>query len=140
MLSAGERLERLKTAGAAVEQVSATYSEGVNTWAYLPAEAVADPTFQTLIESFDIETPVVSIPNISKAQALLWLLSIGKFEADVIAAVNTIPDPMSRQVALIEWNYKQPFVRSDPLFDSLGAALGLTPLQLDAAFIAASVL
>src|SRR5947207_10084995 len=34
--------------------------------------------------------------EITKAQMLLWLLSIGKTQADVLAAINTIPDARDR--------------------------------------------
>lgn len=77
-------------------------------------------------------------PTITKAQALLYLLSIGKTEADVLTAISTISDAISRAVAEIEWNYRQPFHHDHPLFASLGPAVGIS--DMGAAFWAASVL
>lgn len=82
--------------------------------------------------------PPAAVPTISKAQALLYLLSIGKAEADVDAAIATIPDATQRAVALIEWNYREPFDSSNPLFTALAPILGITDLA--AAFAAAAKL
>jgi len=78
------------------------------------------------------------VPTITKAQALLYLLSIGKTEADVLAAIATISDPTERSVAEIEWNYRQPFRHDHPLFAALGPAVGIT--DMETAFRAAAVL
>jgi len=68
------------------------------------------------------------VPTISKAQALLYLLSIGKTDADVKAAIATITDPTAHAVAEIEWNYRQPFHHDHPLFIALGPLLGITDM------------
>lgn len=78
------------------------------------------------------------VPPITKAQALLYLLSIGKTEADVLTAISTISDATSRAVAEIEWKYRQPFHHGHPLFASLGPAVGIS--DMGAAFWVASVL
>lgn len=78
------------------------------------------------------------VPAITKAQALLYLLSIGKTEADVLAAIATISDPAERAVAEIEWNYRQPFRHDHPLFAALGPAVGIT--DMEAAFRVAALL
>lgn len=78
------------------------------------------------------------VPAITKAQALLYLLSIGKTEADVLAAIATIIDPTERTVAEIEWSYRQPFRHDHPLFAALGPAVGIT--DMEAAFRAAALL
>jgi hypothetical protein len=80
------------------------------------------------------------IPTITKAQALLWLLSVGKTAANVQTAINEIADATARSVAQIEWDERQPFRRSHPLFDAIGGALGLSAGQIDAAFRAAALL
>lgn len=84
------------------------------------------------------EAPPAQIPAITKAQALLYLLSIGKTEADVLAAIATISDPTERTVAEIEWNYRQPFRHDHPLFAALGPAVGIT--DMEAAFRVAALL
>lgn len=83
----------------------------------------------------------VPVPPITKRQALTWLLTIGKSDADVTAAIDTIPDQRARAQALIDWAYPDhPYQRSNPLFDQLAPLLGLTPQQMDAAFISASAM
>ncbi len=82
--------------------------------------------------------PPDPVPAITKAQALLYLLSIDNTEADVLAAIATIADPTERAVAEIEWNYRQPFRHDHPLFAALGPAVGIT--DMEAAFRAAAAL
>lgn len=82
--------------------------------------------------------PPDPVPAITKAQALLYLLSIGKTEADVLAAIATITDPTERAIAEIEWNCRQPFRHDHPLFGALGPAVGIT--DMEAAFRAAALL
>lgn len=77
-------------------------------------------------------------PTITKAQALLYLLSIGKTNADVASAIATISDPTAHAVAEIEWAYRQPFHHDHPLFIQLGPVLGIA--DMEAAFHAASLL
>lgn len=78
------------------------------------------------------------VPSISKAQALIYLLSIGKTDSDVKAAIATISDPAAHAVAEIEWNYRQPFHYDHPLFVALGPLLGITDMA--AAFRIAATL
>lgn len=82
--------------------------------------------------------PPSPAPAITKAQALLYLLSIGKTEADVNAVIATIADANERAVAQIEWDYRQPFEATHPLFVQLGPAIGITDMA--AAFTAAAQL
>lgn len=86
----------------------------------------------------DPPSPPPAVPDISKAQALLYLLSLGKTEADVEAAISTIADSKQRAVAQIEWGYRQPFRADHPLFAALAPALGITDLA--AAFQKAAML
>jgi hypothetical protein len=85
------------------------------------------------------QTPT-SIPDVTKRQMLVCLYqNLGKTDADVQAAIQSIPDPDASAVAMITWqNPDGPFRRSDPLFDELAPIFGLTPAQVDAAFVAAS--
>jgi hypothetical protein len=80
------------------------------------------------------------VPDITKRQAVIYLASIGKTEADVLAAIATIPDATQRVAAQAAWNYPDGGVmhRSHPMFDQLGSAIGIT--NMDAAFTAASQL
>lgn len=82
--------------------------------------------------------PPPPVPTITKAQALLYLLTIGKTDADVDAAIATIADQATRDVTSIEWKYRQPFHCDHPLFSALGPVLGIT--DMEAAFRVASTL
>lgn len=84
-----------------------------------------------------------NVPTISRRQALLYLLSIGKSDTDVIAAINGLSDANVRAAALIDWSYPEGGVlrRGIPLFDQLGPVIGIaTPAAMDDAFRAAALL
>lgn len=98
-------------------------------------DVATDPTCVAAADPY-----VAPIPTITKAQALLWLLSVGKTEDEVLAAINTITDANAKAVALIEWKYREPFNYDNPLFSALAPALGMIPNDLPAAFVAASKL
>lgn len=72
--------------------------------------------------------PPPSVPTISKAQALLYLLMIGKTDANVKAAIATIPDATKRAIAEIEWDHRLTFHHDHPLFIALGPLLGITDM------------
>lgn len=93
---------------------------------------------KALLVGYDITS--LPIPAISKAQCLLWLLTINKTEADIDALIAAIPDAGNRAVAQIVWKHREPFHRSHPLFNQIGADLGLSPSQIDDAFRAAALL
>lgn len=105
-------------------------------------ECIENPGRRRFVEGALVEyTPAPvppPVPTITKAQALLYLLAIGKTNADVVSAIATIADPVRRAVAAIEWDYRQPFHHDHPLFVSLGPALGIT--DMEAAFRVASTL
>ncbi len=94
--------------------------------------AADDPEVVTFLN------PPEPVPAITKAQAVLYLKSIDKTEADVLAAIATIADQTERAVAEIEWNYRQPFRHDHPLFAALGPAVGIT--DMEEAFRAAALL
>lgn len=77
------------------------------------------------------------VPTITKAQALLYLLSNGKTEADVEAELAKL-DSYARAVAEIEWRYRLTFHHDHPLFSALGPLLGIT--DMEAAFRIAATL
>lgn len=80
------------------------------------------------------------VPSIMRAQALLWLLTIGKTDKDIETEIGKFTDVKARNAALIEWRYRDTFHRGHPLINSIGTAFGLDSAQLDAAFWAASEL
>ncbi len=81
--------------------------------------------------------PPPPVPTISKAQALLYLLMIGKTEADVDAEIAKL-EPSARAVATIEWKHRLTLHHDHPLFIALGPLLGIT--DMEAAFRIAATL
>lgn len=80
---------------------------------------------------------------ISKRQILLFLLSQGKTEDDVVSAIKSIPDDTLSKRALIEWTYPDGGMlhRINPLFDHIGPAIGIeTAAAMTSAFRAAMLL
>jgi len=80
-----------------------------------------------------------SIPQVvTMRQARLALLGAGLLSA-VSAAINSLPSPQ-KEAASIEWEYSQTVERNRGFVLTLGAALGLTDLQLDNLFALAITL
>lgn len=76
--------------------------------------------------------------TVSMRQARLALLAAGKL-ADVHAAITAMTGAPG-EAARIEWEFSSEVKRSQPLVLTLGAALALTNVQLDALFVAAAAL
>lgn len=74
--------------------------------------------------------------SISMRQARLALLGIGKLN-DVEALIEAMPE-RERAVVRIEWEYSNEVWRHKQLVESLGAALGLDCVALDALFVEAA--
>lgn len=80
------------------------------------------------------------LPPLTARQIRLGLLQNGISTTTVEAAIDAIPDEVEREAAKIEWEYASQFLRTHPLIDQIGAALDLTPEQMDAMWEAASEL
>lgn len=79
----------------------------------------------------------VNIPQlVTKRQAYQQLAIVGKLSG-VLPALNAIPDPLQRELAIIEFEQSQTFERNRPLVITMGAVLGL---DLDLLFIEAAKL
>lgn len=75
------------------------------------------------------------LPDLTRRQLRLWLLAAGKEDADVRAAIATIPGAGARKAALIEWEDSTVFQRAHPLIEPIANLLGLTtPAAIDAAW------
>lgn len=78
-------------------------------------------------------TRKAAIPqSVTMRQARLALLGAGLL-AQVATAINALPSPQ-KEAAQIEWEYSQTVERNRGFVLLLGAALGLTALQLDGLF------
>lgn len=86
------------------------------------------------------QTPMdirAAMPQLSPVQFRFLLLSIGFSGDDVNAAIAAIPDPVAQEKASIYWEYATYFERLNPLIDQIGALLGLTPEDIDTAWLGA---
>ena len=82
---------------------------------------------------------VAAVPKVvTMRQARLALLGAGLLPG-VTAAINAMDSPQ-KEGAQIEWEYSQTVERNRGFVLLLGAALGLTELQLDNLFVAAGAL
>lgn len=85
--------------------------------------------------------PPPAVPeSVTARQIRLWLVSHGVSLAAVEAAIDAIPEATQRELVRVEWEYAPYVERSHPMLVPLGAQLGLTPEQIDAAFIQAAML
>ncbi len=75
--------------------------------------------------------PPPPMPALTARQLRLGLVLNGISLSSVEAAIDAIEDETDREVARIEWEYATTFERSHPLVNQIGAALGLTPEQID---------
>lgn len=81
--------------------------------------------------------PIVVVPqSVTKRQAYQQLAIVGKLTS-VLPALNAIPNPLQRELAIIEFQESQTFERTRPLVITMGAVLGL---DLDSLFIEANKL
>jgi hypothetical protein len=74
--------------------------------------------------------PPPSVPATVTAAQLKMALQAAGLLSNVTLAVNASPDPL----VPIYWNNASSFDRADPRIVLLGAAVGQTPAQIDAAF------
>lgn len=90
----------------------------------------------------DSGLPEIASPpaSVTARQIRLWLVAHGMSLANVEAAIDTIPDPMQRDMVRVEWEYAPYVERSHPMLLPLAAALGLTSEQVDDAFREAATL
>jgi hypothetical protein len=77
--------------------------------------------------------------SITRAQAIGALILAGLDEA-VEPAIQAIPDPVQRKLALNDWHNRLHFERDNSTLAAMAAALGLSDAQLDELFIKAAQL
>lgn len=84
-----------------------------------------------------VPEPDPGLPPLTARQLRLGLIAAGIALSSVEAAVAAIEDAAGREIAKVEWEYASQFDRDHPLIEQVGVALGLTPEQIDAAWLAA---
>lgn len=79
---------------------------------------------------------------LTRRQVRAALASAGLSRTAVPDAIETIVDPLERDLALIDWEDAPYYMRSHPLFNNadLMAALGLNPATIDAMWVAGHAL
>jgi hypothetical protein len=88
--------------------------------------------------SFTRPAPPRIFRSLTARQLRLWIIGAGLPLAAVETQLEAIEDATTRERARVEWEYATAYERTHPLVVQLGAALGLTTAQIDAAFIAAA--
>ena len=84
--------------------------------------------------------PPPQIPtSVTMRQARLALLGAGLLD-DIEEAIASIPDPVQRRAAQIEWEYATIVERSSALIQQLAPTLGMTEAQMDELFATAAAL
>ena len=81
--------------------------------------------------------PVVPC-SVTPRQIRLALISIGVMPEAITAALNAVPNSVSRARALAEWEFAGSIERTHPLISMLCAALGQSSAQVDELFITAA--
>jgi len=85
-----------------------------------------------------LTTPIPE--SISARQIRMWLVLHNISLEAVEQAINSIEDPIQKQLINIEWEYAPYVERNHPWINTLGSILGLNSQQIDEAFIEASIL
>lgn len=83
------------------------------------------------------EQPAPVPQSVTRRQARQALL-MAELLDDVQPAIDSIPDPVQRRMAQIEWEDSLEFVRTRPLVIQIGEAIGLDAAKLDQLFITAA--
>jgi hypothetical protein len=92
---------------------------------------------------WEVETaqpPAQPVPqSVTMRQARLALLGAGLLD-DIEEAIASIPDPVQRRAAQIEWEYATIVERNSALIQQLAPTLGMTEAQMDELFATAAAL
>lgn len=91
----------------------------------------------------EVDAPILtplSPPTLTRRQLRLGLLANGITTAQVEAVIAAIPDEIDRETAQIEWADASTYSREHPLVNQIGAAMGLTPEQIDVMWFDAAAL
>lgn len=82
----------------------------------------------------------VAMPELSRRQLRLGLLAAGITSTQVTGEIDAMPEGNAKETARIEWEDATVYQRTHPLIQTIGAALGLSPEQIDDMWMAASAL
>jgi hypothetical protein len=102
------------------------------TWILLPPQPNEDHYWHNG-EWVLINQPVPE--SISARQIRLWLINNGIQLAQVESAINSIEDPVMREITKVEWEYAPYVERNHQMLVPLAQILGLSSDDIDRAFI-----
>jgi hypothetical protein len=118
-------------------------------WGYNPTDPYAAPAMKAAVESWVAQgkpiaayvppTPAeqrAAMPVLSARRLRLGLIANGIMPSQVQTALEAMPAGVDREKALVEWEYASDFERLHHLILTVGAALGLTPEQIDTMWMA----
>ncbi|MEY4075067.1 MAG: hypothetical protein RJA29_2424 [Pseudomonadota bacterium] len=92
---------------------------------------------------WEVETaqpPAQPVPqSVTMRQARLALLGAGLLD-DIEEAIASIPDPVQRRAAQIEWEYANTVERQSAFVQQMAVGLGLSAKQMDDLFVQAAAL
>lgn len=93
--------------------------------------------------AWEVERAALAVPQqVTRTQALLALLELGATpitEAQVLAAIDQITDPLERERARILFQAPV-WKRNNAFIASIGASFGLDPVEIDQLFQRAATL
>ena len=84
---------------------------------------------QADFDAYEAAQPTIC-DDVTPRQIRLALILGGESLDSILAILNTLPEPQ-KSLALVEWEYAQVFVRSNPLVAQLAPLLGITDEELD---------
>lgn len=81
-----------------------------------------------------------AMPNVSARQLRLTLIRNGFSLSAIDAAIAALPEGQVKDEAVVEWEYAYEFQRISPTLNNIAAALGISPVQIDAMWAQALVI
>ena len=92
------------------------------------------PTMEELQEAWD-NRPSEPLPNAENYQIRAWMIR-NDLEPDAVPQMisQLVTDEKERKESLMRWDYAVRVPRNFPLVNAIGAQMGLTPEQIDAAW------
>lgn len=95
------------------------------------------PNIGCTYDGVSFSVPPKIIPDVTPRQIRIALLMSGVNEADIDAALDSLPEP-TKTTAKIEWQYSISFSRANALVGIVGSMLGWSDEQLDDLWLLAS--
>lgn len=99
-----------------------------------------DSSVNQLSSEISTISPVIPGQRVSATQIRLWLIQNNITLQNVYDAINTIPDPITRESVLAQWEYAPYIEKNHPMIEPLASALGLSSYDIERAFNEASLL